>query len=567
METIRHYLYQLYADDQADDAYDRLHTMIAQASQKIEARTTDVPFSERDIVLITYGDTMQAEGQTPLQSLRQFSTEYLKGAVSTIHILPFYPYSSDDGFSVEDFYAVRPALGTWQDVSDLGEAFDLMFDAVFNHMSAQSKWFTQWLAGDPEYAGLFMTADPSLDLSDVTRPRATPLLTPFKKSDGETVHVWTTFSDDQVDFDVRHPDTLLRLIDILLFYVEKGARVIRLDAIAYLWKQIGTTCIHLEQTHTAIKLMRAVLDAVAPQVILITETNVPHQENISYFGNGYDEAQMVYNFTLPPLLFFTMLTGDTTRFRQWVDTLSTPSPRTTFFNFTASHDGIGVRPVEGILTDDELALLIEHTESTGGQVSYKQNKDGSKSPYELNVTYVDAIAGRETSVEKQSARFLTSQAIAMSLAGVPAVYIHSLLGSRNDLEGMARTGRSRSINRASLRRQEVEADLKNPERLCAQIFHPYRKLLRLRAAQPAFHPNAIQRTHDLDNPGVFCLERHDPTTDQTILCLFNVTSETQTVDVSPVAHGPQKDLITGSAIADANAVQLHPYQSLWLVTT
>src|SRR5690606_35016656 len=108
-------------------------------------------------------------------------------------------------------------------------------------------------------------------------------------------------SADQVDLNFKNPAVLLATTRALLFYVEHGAKFIRLDAIAYLWKEIGTPCIHLPQTHQVIQLMRAVLDEVAPDVRLITETNVPHPDNISYFGAGTNEAQLVYNFALPPL--------------------------------------------------------------------------------------------------------------------------------------------------------------------------------------------------------------------------------------------------------------------------
>ncbi|HLU09627.1 MAG TPA: alpha-amylase family glycosyl hydrolase, partial [Oceanobacillus sp.] len=351
-ERISLLLHRLYDADTAQSTLNRVMTLLDNA--RLPAFEDGERFSERDVFLITYGDTLQRESEPPLRTLHHFLNQWVKGAISTIHILPFYPYSSDDGFSVIDYYAVNPDLGTWEDVAALGQDFRLMFDAVINHMSARSEWFQRFLADEPDYRELFAVASPDQDLSLVTRPRTSPLLTPFQKANGETIHVWTTFSDDQVDLNYQNPDTLLRILDVLLFYVRQGAQVIRLDAIAYAWKEIGTNCIHLAQTHALIQLLRAALDHVAPQVILITETNVPHAENVSYFGNGYDEAQMVYNFTLPPLLFHTMLAGNANQLSAWANTLITPSEQTTFFNFTASHDGIGVRPVEGILSQGEL---------------------------------------------------------------------------------------------------------------------------------------------------------------------------------------------------------------------
>lgn len=555
-ERLHDLLSKLYPPEQAASAYEHLIHRMEQARERIEPDYDREIFSEKDVVLITYGDSLKKAGEAPLQTLRRFAEEKLAGAISTIHILPFYPYSSDDGFSVKDFYAVNADLGGWSYVEELGQQFELMFDAVFNHMSAQSEWFQEFLADNPDFRGLFRVESPDTDLSAVTRPRALPLLTAFTKKNGEQVHLWTTFSADQIDFDARYPNTILRLLDILLFYVEKGASIIRLDAIAYLWKVAGTSSIHLPEVHTVIRLMRAVLDEIAPQVILITETNVPHAENISYFGDGYNEAQMVYNFTLPPLLFHTLLSGNTTKLRDWVNTLASPSERTTFFNFTASHDGIGVRPVEGILNETELKALIAHVESQGGRVSVKRNSDGTDSPYELNITYVDAVTNPHESEELQVKRFLVSQAVMLSLAGVPAIYIHSLLGSHNDIEGMQQTGHNRTINRAKLQLEALETELRRKNSFRAAVFEGYLHLIKTRIKHTAFHPNASQQALDLGNEAVFALLRQAD--GERILCLYNVTSTPQ--KIQPGFSGT--DVLTGKFVE--NQILLAPYQILWV---
>jgi sucrose phosphorylase len=351
-------------------------------------------------------------------------------------------------------------------------------------------------------------------------------------------------------------------MDVLLFYIEHGARYIRLDAIAYLWKEVGTSCIHLEQTHIVIQLMRAVLDAVAPNVIIITETNVPHAENVSYFGDGYNEAQMVYNFTLPPLLFYTMQAGNCAKLRNWVNTLNTPSERTTFFNFTASHDGIGVRPVEGILDDAELAMLIAHVEACGGRVSYKQNTDGSQSPYELNITYIDAITDPSEPENLQARRFLLSQAVALSMAGVPALYIHSLLGTRNDIQNMQESGHNRRINRAKLNEDAVGEELVKPDSFRGQVFGPFCELIRRRIGHAAFHPNGAQAAIDLGSDAVFALLRTAPDGSERVLCLFNITGRIQTIDASDYVTGTAQDIISGDTLT--GDVVLQPYQAMWL---
>ncbi|MGD9250930.1 MAG: alpha-amylase family glycosyl hydrolase, partial [Desulfobacterales bacterium] len=420
MQRVKDLLIEIYGPVTGPQAWSRIAPLIENAPRQ-KGRGEGF-FSEKDVVLITYGDSIRREGQVPLQTLHAFAREYLQGVISAVHFLPFFPWSSDDGFSVKDFTTIDPQLGDWADVARFGRDFDLMFDYVANHISAQSQWFRDYIAGKPGFADLAIEMDPALDLSMVTRPRALPLLTEFKKDAGETVHVWTTFSEDQVDLNYRSLDVLVKMLEALLLYVAKGARLVRMDAIAFLWKEIGTTCLHLPQTHAMVKLFRAVFDIVAPDTVIITETNVPHAENISYFGNGHDEAQMVYNFTLPPMLFHAFVTGDTTELSNWARGLTLESPDTTFFNFTASHDGIGVRPLEGILPPEAVnETLAEAVKASGGQISYKNNPDGTQSPYELNITYVDAmrVPGREDD-PRHPARFLASQSIQYALPGVPA---------------------------------------------------------------------------------------------------------------------------------------------------
>ncbi|MBE2267223.1 MAG: sugar phosphorylase [Anaerolinea sp.] len=504
-------------------------------------------FSEKTITLITYGDSLRRADEAPLRILHGFLNSHINGEIDTVHLLPFYPYSSDDGFSVIDYYAVNPELGRWDDVQALSDDYRLMFDAVINHMSAKSEWFARFLADDPDFAHLFMTEHPENDLSAVVRPRTSPLLTAFTKPDGRTVHVWTTFSDDQVDLDYRAPSTFLRILDVLLFYVEQGAQVIRLDAIAFMWKIAGTTSLHLPQTHAVIKLFRAVLDVIAPHVILITETNVPHAENISYLGA--DEAQLVYNFTLPPLLLHTLITGKAVKLAAWINSLPAPTPRTTFFNFTASHDGIGVRPVEGILSANDLADMIAHVEANGGRVSYRSLPDGSKKPYELNITYVDAAGKPGISPDEHVKRFLLTQAVMLALAGVPAIYIHSLLGTRNDAEGVDRLGYNRAINRAKLDADALQAELGTDGTFRNRVFSGYKRLLAERRAGSAFHPLGDQRAFTLNGGVVLGVDRRSPDGAERVICLFNFGDRAETV-----MH------------AAVGTVELRPYEWRWIAT-
>jgi sucrose phosphorylase len=434
-----------------------------------------------------------------------------------------------------------------------------MFDFVINHFSAKSEWFQSYLGGKTGYEEFAIAVDPSTDLSMVTRPRSLPLLTEFKNSNGQPVYLWTTFSEDQIDFNYKSLDVLEKMIETLLFYIKQGATILRLDAIAYLWKEIGTNCIHLSQTHDMVKLFRTILDIVAPDVMLITETNVPHSENISYFGDGRDEAQMVYNFTLPPLLFYSFAKEDAGTLSNWARGLQLESDSTTFFNFTASHDGIGVRPLEGILPQKEIDGLAEIVKTSGGQVSYKRNPDGSDSPYELNITYIDAILADKDS--NQAQKFLAAQAIQYALPGVPATYIHSLLGSRNWLEGVAQTGRARTVNREKLQVEDVESELNDADSFRSAVFFPYLNLIKTRKKQPAFHPGARFEILDI-NAKVFAIKRQSE--NQTLLALTNISSKPIPVSLQGSGlSGQMTDLLTGAKI-NADAFELEPYQFVWL---
>lgn len=557
--AIRKILDDLYGD-QGAVAFERICAMIDRIPKRSAPRSAC--FSSKDAILITYGDSLLRQGERPLATLREFAVDNLRDCFSAIHLLPFYPYSSDDGFSVIDFFSVDQTLGNWEDVTICRNDFDLMFDFVLNHVSAQSDWFGDYLKDESGSENLAISMDPSVDLSAVTRPRALPLLTPFEKVSGEKVHVWTTFSADQIDLNYKSIDVLCRMIRVLLFYVDKGASLIRMDAVAYLWKEIGTNCIHLPQTHAVVKLMRLILDEVAPDVVIVTETNVPHDENVSYFGNGHDEAQMVYNFSLPPLLLHTFVAGESRQLSEWASGLSVPSKKVTFFNFTASHDGIGVRPLEGILPEEGIQRLIATVRANGGDVSFRQHQDGTRSPYELNITFIDALApANQSGTSEHAARFLASQAIQLALPGVPGVYIHSILGSRNWDEGVRQTGRARSINREKLFADSVMADLEAANTFRNWIFNAYRRMLTVRRAQSAFHPHAACEVLPL-GPNVFGLKRWSD--EQTIFALTHVGGDAIELALRPYGAADHvTELLTNRQIGGA-FVRLCAYETLWL---
>ena len=557
MTNLLSHLTFLYGAESASQLLDRVEQLLAEYHTRIELR--DGNLTERDSLLITYGDQVQTQNEKPLQTLNKFCEKYLTNVVSGIHILPFYPWTSDDGFSVVDYRQIDPALGTWDDVSVM-QNFRLMFDGVINHISSQSEWFHKFLQDDPRYRDYFITIAGEPDLSQVVRPRALPLLTTFETPSGEK-QVWTTFSADQIDLNFKNPEVLLEILDILLLYIERGATFIRLDAIAYLWKEIGTTCIHLPQTHHVIQFLRAVLNEVTPHVQLITETNVPHADNISYFGDGTNEAQLVYNFALPPLTLHTFHTGDARILSDWARTLTLPSDKTTFFNFLASHDGIGLNPARGILSNADIDSLVNKVLEHGGLISYKQNADGTQSPYEMNINYFDALSnpnGNEA-LDLQVDRFITAQAIMLSIIGVPGIYFHSLFGSRGWLEGVQQTGRNRTINREKLQLDELQDQLADENSLRFKVFTRYSQLLKARSSTSAFHPHGTQKIFDL-HPTLFAIERISPDEKSHALCLHNVSQRQISLSLN---HESTIDLFTGQKIQASN-VTLEPYQVVWL---
>ena len=521
-------------------------------------------WSERDIVLITYADQVQAPGQTPLQTQRSFLLDHgLEQLIRCVHLLPFCPYTSDDGFSVVDYLAVDPESGTWDDIAVLGSSFDLMFDLVLNHASQQHEWFQRYLQGDAEYEDFFIDQDPAIDLSQVVRPRSLPLLTQFESSSGIR-NVWTTFSADQVDLNYANPRVMRLMLETLVEYARRGSRIIRLDAIAFLWKQIGTDCIHLPQTHAAVKLMRHVLDQVVPGTLVLTETNVPHRENVSYFGGGDDEAHMVYQFSLPPLLLDAIHNADTSVLRDWLSTVKPPSESTTFFNFTASHDGIGLRPLEGIVAQERVEKLASIVRSHGGRVSTRRQSDGTDSPYELNITYLEAVADSSVVEPPEHSRcFLATQAIMLSLPGMPAVYFHSLVGSPNDHEAVEISGQNRRINRHKYERKDLEAVLADPEGLQRRVFDGFQRLLLVRIAQPAFHPKASMQVLPLPGDGLIGFVRQAPSGER-LAVVANLTHQSRTVEPGLVDETLVYDELALERLWNNDGISLRPFQVRWL---
>ena len=533
-------------------------------------------WDEQDMILIAYGDSIIRHANTdeavakpeepPLQTLHRFVKNQCLPELNALHILPFYPYSSDEGFAVMNYVQVNEALGSWQHIRDISADVRLMADLVINHCSSRSVWFENFIQGKEPGKGYFKTASQSDDLVQVVRPRTSPLLQAVETKDG-LQHVWCTFSHDQVDFDFANPDVLNEFVSIIRHYLDNGVRIFRLDAVAFLWKKLNTRCINLPETHEVIRLLRTLIEHFEPNVIIITETNIPNRENLSYFGNA-NEAHCIYNFSLPPLLLHTLLSGDSTALKHWMMSMPPPQEGTAYFNFIASHDGIGLRPVEGLLEQSEIAEMVNTTAKYGGKVSLRTAPDGTNTPYELNIALFDALQGTHKGPDKWGVtRFLCAHAIMFALEGIPGLYIHSLLGTTNDYERFENSQHNRAINRHRWQESDLLAKLSNENAHHRTVFKAMKSLMAIRKAQSAFHPNATQYTLHLSE-GLFGFWRQSINRSQSMFCVYNISDEQQTLtlaDLNLIGTEQWRDLISGEQITEqTKTMSLTPYQAVWL---
>lgn len=573
--VLKHQLDVIYADVDLNRSVDQLTEQLIAAMRLENVAIEPMPFtnhwSEKDAILITYGDSIENKEdhravEPPLETLQRFLQGPLSESFNSVHILPFYPYTSDDGFAVINYTAVNESLGDWSHVEKMSEQFRLMADLVINHSSSRSVWFDQFIKGEKPGCDYFVTSDPALDYSKVVRPRTSALLRETQTPEGPQ-HVWCTFSHDQVDFDFQNPDVLLEFVKIIRFYLDKGVKIFRLDAVAYLWKTLGTSCIHLPQTHEVVRLLRTLIEHACSDAVIITETNVPNQENLTYFGNA-NEAHSIYNFSLPPLLVNTLVSGDCAYLKQWLMSMPPCQDGTTYFNFIASHDGIGLRPAEGLLSDIELNKLVNTMMRFGGKVSMRTMDDGSTKPYEINIALYDALQGTHDGPDKWGfQRFIAAHTIMLSLEGIPGIYIHSMLGTRNDYERVENTQHNRHINRHRWDYKALTDALGDENSSHSQVYNELNRLLCIRKQQKAFHPNATQFTLQLGT-NVFGIWRQSIDRRQSIFCLTNISTEAVSLPLSAINLidlDAWTDLITDEPITNlAGYLELLPYQSVWI---
>jgi sucrose phosphorylase len=569
-DRVQRHLDAIYHDNPLGAELDGLADDLLALMRLEENAAAPEPFAnhwdQSDVIVITYGDSVLSEEEKPLQTLKRFVDDHGEGLVTGLHILPFYPWSSDDGFAVLDYSSVNEALGTWSDIEELAWHYHLMADLVINHCSGRSLWFENFLKGESPGDGYFVTVSPDEDLDDVVRPRTSPLLREVQTHRG-VEYVWCTFSHDQVDLDFRNPEVLKQFVSIIRQYLDHGVRMFRLDAVAFLWKIPGTSCINLEETHEIVRLLRTLVEFARADALLITETNIPNTQNLSYFGN-VNEAHCIYNFSLPPLLVNTLVTGDCDYLKQWMMRMPPAQNGTAYFNFIASHDGIGLRPAEGLLSDEELDTLIATMQHFGGHVSYRRLESGVDKPYEINIALFDALQGTVDGPDSWGIeRFLCAHAIMLAMEGIPGIYIHSLLGTHNDYHRVEHTGHPRAINRHQWDWDTLTSELGREDSSHAIVFKRMKALLSLRRRQAAFHPNATQFTLHLGS-SLFGFWRQSMNRRQSIFCVSNVSNVTQSLslsDINLIDTEQWLDLIGNQPLEGRGQVlELQPYQTVWI---
>ena len=525
-------------------------------------RLNKINISEKTSLVISYGDNIYSSQSSSMKIFQKFFQKNLEKLFDTIHFLPFYPSSSDSGFAVKDHYQIDKKIGNWSDLKKISKSKKIMADVVINHASARGLWFKNFLKRKKPGKDYFLTVNSKFNTSKVVRPRDHKLLKKikiFEKND----YLWRTFSPDQIDLNFKNPSVLLRFIKIIIHLINNGVTIFRLDAIAYLWKQNGTKCINLSQTHEIIKLLRVVTSLLNVQTLIITETNLPEKENLSYFGKN-NEANWVYNFSLPPLLIHAFLFENSSYLNQWSRKLPSTKHGNCYLNFIASHDGIGIRPTEGILNEKTLSSFLKRLKKNGSKFSYRKVQNKSKKVYEANITVFDAL--RKSDFDPKGLffleRYVSAHAIMVSFEGIPAVYFNSLFGKSNDEAKYIITGNNRDVNRYKWNFNNITTKLRDKKSKQSIFYRNIGALLEIKRKQKAFHPNASRININL-GPKIFCFKRISKDKKQSIICMTNLSSKIQTPNFKKI--GSYRDLLNSNLkFREGTSLILKPFQTVWL---
>ena len=522
----------------------------------------DLKINESTSLVICYGNSVTDGNKKSLKVFNKFYKKYLKNNFDSVHFLPFYPSSSDSGFAVKDHYKIEPRLGSWKDVKIIAKNCNVMADLVINHSSARGLWFSNFLKNKSPGKDYFFTVDKNFNSKKVVRPREHRLLKKINLSN-ETKYLWRTFSPDQIDLNFKNPKVLIRFIKIIFNLINNGVRIFRLDAIAYLWKENGNTCINHTNTHNIIKFIRLVCNLLKTECIIITETNLPEKENLSYFGNN-DEANWIYNFSLAPILVYSLLFEDSNKITKWSKNFPIAKLNNNYLNFIASHDGIGMRPIEGILSTNTQKKFLSRLKKNGGEFSYRKVQGVKKKVYEANITLFNAF--KCSDFDKSGIfgfeRYMAAHTIMVSFDGIPAIYFNSMFGNSNDNSKYIISGNKRDLNRYRWNKDKIEDHLKDQNSKQNKYYKNMSNILDIKSKQKAFHPNAIRKTLKL-GANFFGIKRVSTDNKQSIYCITNMTSKLQLLKVNKNIFY-KRNLFNSKLTKKSGKIQFDPFQTIWL---
>ena len=434
------------------------------------------------VQLITYADRF---GVSNIKELHLLLKGPLAGLFGGVHILPFYYPSNgvDAGFDPIDHTQIDPGLGNWEDIMALGQDVDLMADLIVNHISSASPQFIDYSekGEDSIYYGMFLTMDSifpngasEADLLTIYRPRPGLPFSYCTLKNGKKRLLWTTFTKQQIDINVNHPQTQAYLQSVLQTLHDNNVRMVRLDAVGYAVKKAGSSCFMIPETFAFIETLAQ--EAAKLEMEVLVETH-------SYFGKQIEIASQVdrvYDFALPPLVLHAIFNRTSRYLKRWL----TISPRNAI-TVLDTHDGIGVIDIgpdgadllerPGLIPPEELDALVQriHTNSNGQSRQATGTAASNLDLYQINCTFYDALA-------RNNHDYLLARAIQFFAPGVPQVYYVGLLAGENDMDLLAKSGVGRDINRHFYTPEEINQALQRP--VVKSLF----ELIRFRNRHPAF---------------------------------------------------------------------------------
>ncbi|MCF8092398.1 MAG: sucrose phosphorylase [Desulfotignum sp.] len=424
------------------------------------------------IQLITYPDSLGAN----LPELHYVLRKYFLKAVSGVHLLPFYPSSSDRGFAPKTYDEVDPAFGSWDDVEKIGKDFDLIIDFMVNHISRQSVFFQDYIAkgANSEYADMFLSFDKLApngwikdeDLEKVyTRKPRPPYLT-LERPDGALEKIWCTFDYEQIDLDYDSPKTREIMRKFIIRLARNRPKMIRLDAIAYTTIKVGTNCFFLEPKIW--ELLEWFNDFAAA---FDTEILPEVHEHYSYQFKLAQKGYWCYDFSLPMLVLHGIYMNTTRRLKSWLR--KCPRKQITTLD---THDGIGVVDVMELLNQQEIDATLEKLYEKGSNVkkTYSGPEYQNLDIYQVNCTYYSALGCDDDA-------YITARTIQFFAPGIPQVYYVGLLAGENDIALVEKTRQGRNINRHNYTLEEIREEVKKP------VVQRLLKLMKFRNSYPAFN--------------------------------------------------------------------------------